>query len=133
MTKYMVTVTETHVKYFPIEATSEKEAKDAAWLMWHDNPQRTSVRKLVTFEADDKPEHITLEDGNEDAWICVCGNEADSDGFWPCDTNGNGVTIDKDGPWDGILYVCAKCGRIFRQDTMEVVGLNPAPVLLEEI
>jgi hypothetical protein len=133
MTKYMVTVTETHVKYFPIEATSEKEAKDAARHMWRDDPQRTSVSKSVTFEADDKPEHIIHEDGIEEAWTCICGNKAHLDGFWPCDTAGNGVTIEKDGPWDGIHYVCYSCGRIFNQKTLEVVGMNPNPILLDEI
>jgi hypothetical protein len=87
----------------------------------------------VTFEINDQPEYITLEDGNEYVWICVCGNMADNTGFWPCDTNGNGVTPDKDGPWDGIHLVCGRCGRIINQNTREVVGLNPNPILLDEL
>lgn len=32
--------------------------------------------------------------------------------------------------WSG-LYVCARCGRIIRQDTLEVIGRNPHPKLLD--
>jgi hypothetical protein len=31
--------------------------------------------------------------------------------------------------WDD-LYVCANCGRIIKQSTLEVVGKNPNPKLL---
>jgi Protein of unknown function (DUF2958) len=61
----------------------------------------------------------------EDDWICLCGNDALSDGFYPC--NALGEEIDptpKD--WTTNCYVCAKCGRIINQDTHEVVGLRRA-------
>lgn len=72
-------------------------------------------------------EHITVEPDWPDNWICVCGNTPDSDGFYPCDANGNEVE-----PVEGWkdLYVCANCGRIIDQHTLEVVGRNPEPKML---
>ena len=75
-------------------------------------------------------EVISHEKGNDEAWICICGNEPSSDGFYPCDTNGNEMEPSIGSKWDG-LYVCLKCGRIIRQDTLEVVGRNPKPKLLD--
>jgi hypothetical protein len=34
-----------------------------------------------------------------------------------------------DSDWND-LYVCGECGRIIDQNTLEVVGRNPNPVLL---
>ena len=33
-------------------------------------------------------EFITHEAGNDEAWICICGNTPVSDGFQPCDEKG---------------------------------------------
>ena len=77
-------------------------------------------------------EYITIEEGSVDVWICLCGNQSHLDGFWPCDANGNGVSPDIDGPWDGSSHVCGSCGRIFTTPTMEVIGQNPNPILLDE-
>jgi hypothetical protein len=69
----------------------------------------------------DTKEHITNEQGNDEAWVCLCGNRPDSDGFFPCGKDGNEM-VPAEG-W-GNLYVCARCGRIIDQDSLEVVGQN---------
>jgi hypothetical protein len=78
-------------------------------------------------------EFITVENADDDWWICVCGNEPDGSGFWPCDANGNGVSIDIDGSWDGHSHVCVECGRIFTTPSMQVIGRNPDPIPFEAI
>ena len=67
-------------------------------------------------------ESITYENGNEEAWICICGNRPDWEGFFPCDTAGNEVPPVKG--WED-LYVCGNCGRIINQHSLNVVGQNP--------
>ena len=61
-----------------------------------------------------RKDHITIALGWPDAWVCICGNTPDSDGFFPCDAKGNEVE-----PVEGWkeLYVCANCGRIIHQST----------------
>jgi hypothetical protein len=46
-----------------------------------------------------------------------------SDGFFPCDSEGEEVepTLEE---WTSNWYVCARCGRIINQDTLEVVGVR---------
>lgn len=70
-----------------------------------------------------KREFVSCEQGNTEAWECVCGNTPVSDGFFPCNDNGDEVEP-VEGQWED-LYVCAKCGRILRQGTLEVIGRNP--------
>ena len=74
-------------------------------------------------------EFITHEAGSAEAWICLCGNDPVSDGFYPCDANGNEMEPLIGSDWDN-LYVCARCGRVINQDTLEVVGQNPQPKFL---
>ena len=74
-------------------------------------------------------EFITHELGNDDAWVCVCGNRPDSDGFYTCDQAGNEVEPTQDSNGTN-LYVCARCGRIIQQGTLEIVGRNPKPKML---
>jgi hypothetical protein len=74
-------------------------------------------------------EFITHEAGSYDAWICICGNTPDSDGFYTCDEAGDEIEPTADSDWNG-LYVCANCGRIIDQETLEIVGQNPHPKLL---
>jgi len=69
-------------------------------------------------------ELITHETGYPDAWVCVCKNTPVDHGFFPCDKNGNEMEPLKGSDWNG-LYVCANCGRIINQSTLEVVGKNP--------
>jgi len=70
----------------------------------------------ISMEA---KETIAHEPGNEEAWVCVCGNTPSSDGFYPCDQNGNEMEPVKG--WQD-LYVCDRCGRIVNQHSLEVVG-----------
>lgn len=64
-------------------------------------------------------ERIAHDDENEEAWVCVCGNTPTSHGFHPCDLAGNEMEPAKG--WRD-LYLCAGCGRIVNQNTLEVVG-----------
>ncbi len=73
-------------------------------------------------------EFITHEAGNEEAWICVCGNRPESDVFFPCDRNGDEMEPVKG--WED-LYVCRRCGRIINQHSLEVMGRNPKSKMLE--
>jgi hypothetical protein len=67
-------------------------------------------------------EYIVTEAGDMDAWLCICGNRPDFDGFYACDRDGN--EMEPVEGWEDI-YVCARCGRIIKQDSLEVVGQNP--------
>jgi hypothetical protein len=69
-------------------------------------------------------EHIQSGLHDEDAWVCICGNEPHTDGFYPCDENGNEVEPNLD--WED-LYTCGSCGRIINRCTLEVVGQKQQP------
>ncbi len=67
-------------------------------------------------------EFITHEKGSEEAWICLCGNRTDADGFHPCDKNGDEMVPAK----DGRICMCAVgAGGSSTQYSLEVVGHNP--------
>jgi hypothetical protein len=68
-------------------------------------------------------EHITADKTDRDAWLCICGNTPVDYGFYPCEEHGNEMEPSKGSGWSG-LYVCDRCGRIIRQDTLEVIGRN---------
>jgi CDGSH-type Zn-finger protein len=72
-------------------------------------------------------EHITHEPGNNEAWICQCGNRPDSDGFFPCNKEGN--EMEPVEGWEE-QYVFGRCGPIIDQVSLEVVGQNPTFKLL---
>jgi hypothetical protein len=36
-------------------------------------------------------EHIEHENGNDEAWICLCGNSPSDDGFYPIDEDNHEV------------------------------------------
>jgi len=74
-------------------------------------------------------EFISHEPGSSEAWVCGCGNSPVADGFYPCNAKGDEMEPTQGSDWSG-LYVCARCGRIIRQDTLEVIGRNPNPKLL---
>jgi hypothetical protein len=61
-------------------------------------------------------ETVTLEPD----FLCICGNFSESDGAYPCDSNGNLVEPTPD-DWPGKLYRCDRCGRVFDGDTGEVI------------
>ena len=67
------------------------------------------------------PEHITHAEGDSDAWVCLCGNTPSTEGFYPCDAQGNEVEPTP-AEWTTGCYVCAHCGRIINQTSLEVVG-----------
>jgi len=74
-------------------------------------------------------EHISHEAGDDDAWVCICGNTPPGDGFYPCDENGDEMTPSVGSNWNN-LYVCARCGRIINQETLHVLGQNKNSKLL---
>jgi hypothetical protein len=74
-------------------------------------------------------EYITHEAGNDEAWICICGNSPASDGFYSCDEDGNEVEPTH-ADWKTDWYVCARCGRMIDVDTLEIVGRNEHPKFL---
>jgi hypothetical protein len=74
-------------------------------------------------------EFINHEAGNHEGWICLCGNTPVGAGFYPCDIHGNEMVPTLESGWDD-LYVCANCGRIIRQQSLEIVGINPELKLL---
>jgi hypothetical protein len=74
-------------------------------------------------------EFITHEAGRDEAWVCLCGNTPVAEGFFPCDAVGNEMEPTIGSGWID-LYVCAKCGRIIKMGTLEVVGRNPNPKML---
>jgi hypothetical protein len=63
-------------------------------------------------------ERIRVEGGE---FTCLCGNASTSDGFSPCDANGVAVEPTPEA-WDGVRYVCDRCGRIINQHTGAVLG-----------
>jgi len=75
-------------------------------------------------------EYITHEPANKEAWKCICGNTPTGGGFYACNENGDEVEpTEKE--WTTNLYVCADCGMIINQNTLEVVGQNPDWKMLE--
>lgn len=66
-------------------------------------------------------EYITRAQADPDAWVCRCGNTPSAEGFFPSDARGNQVEPTP-ADWTTDCYVCARCGRIINQKTLEVVG-----------
>ena len=66
-------------------------------------------------------EKITYEGDDDTAWLCLCGNTPDSDGFATCNANGVEIEPTTGSGWDD-LYVCNRCGRIVDQENLAVVG-----------
>jgi len=59
---------------------------------------------------------------NENWWICICGNEPHTDGFYTCDANGYIMSPAEDGGWDQKHYICMGCNRIIDADTAFVTA-----------
>lgn len=87
------------------------------------------MKNTNTILEAESPSRITHEEGNEEAWVCVCGNTPCDAGFYPCDSNGNEMEPLIGSDWEN-LYVCAGCGRIINMDTLEIVGQNLKPKFL---
>ena len=63
----------------------------------------TNTQKIIlSYGFEPKPPELKL--------TCVCGNRTYSDGFYPCNKNGEQTEPDKE--WEG-LYVCDRCGKIY--------------------
>lgn len=54
--------------------------------------------------------------------VCECGNEPDIDGFYTCRPNGEMVSPEATGPWDGRSYLCYRCGDVYDITTLEQIG-----------
>ena len=67
-------------------------------------------------------EHIQHEPQDETAWICLCGNMPDTDGFAPCDTSGDAIEPTEADGWKG-HYRCERCYRVIHQDGLQVTGV----------
>jgi hypothetical protein len=67
----------------------------------------------------------------DDWWTCICGNQPDREGFFPCNAEGDQVEPTP-AEWKKPLYVCASCGRIINQKTLDVIGRNPSSQLLRQ-
>lgn len=63
----------------------------------------------------------TDENGDSDAWICICGNDTFYEGFQTCDKKGNPMEATEDWP---DCYLCDRCGRIIHQHTLLVIGYS---------
>ena len=74
-------------------------------------------------------EIIQHEPSDETAWICLCGNTPDSEGFAPCDDSGDTVEPTEAGGWNG-HYRCDRCLRIIHQRRLCVTGLAHRSYLL---
>jgi len=49
--------------------------------------------------------------------------------LFSCDPQGNEIEPMTENDWDG-LYVCAECGRVINQETLEVTGTKGVPALM---
>jgi len=72
-------------------------------------------------------DYISLTDSqDEGAWRCLCGNQPITEGFFPCNEQGEQVEPTPEA-WTTDCYVCDRCGRIIRQSDRQVVGQRMAP------
>lgn len=46
---------------------------------------------------------------------CTCGNTSDSEGFYPCDKEGEKIEPTTENGWEG-LFVCDRCNKIIVTD-----------------
>ena len=58
-----------------------------------------------------------------DEWLCLCGNTALDEGFFPCDAQGEVVEPTAE-EWTTDCSVCERCGRIIRQSDRQVMGFR---------
>lgn len=68
-------------------------------------------------------EKITITEAHQ--WVCLCGNTAEQDGFFPSLEDGTRVepfSGEKNPMWEEKLKVCGRCGRVINLETLEVVA-----------
>lgn len=69
------------------------------------------------------PTHISHEDGDEDVWICRCGNTPGDVGFLPCSRDG-GVVEPTPEKWKDDLYICNACRCVIEPSTLRILHPN---------
>ena len=69
-------------------------------------------------------EYIQYQPDDETAWVCLCGNVAEEDGFATCDLLGADMEPYISSAWLG-LYRCNRCYRIINQRDLRVLGSAP--------
>jgi hypothetical protein len=67
------------------------------------------------------PEFIGHEGNDTFAWVCICGNKTNTDGFYTCDRQGNDIVPTTGSIW-GEFYRCGGCGRIIDKRSRRVLG-----------
>ncbi len=76
-------------------------------------------------------EKISGSPPDPEDWTCLCGNQIQSEGFYPCDSEGE-LTPEEDLPsyddWSISWYRCLRCGRIINRETLEVIGQTSTPM-----
>lgn len=85
----------------------------------------------VSFQDVEMAEYIIHDDACWDTWTCICGNQAEDAGFYPCDRWGDAMEPTVGSGWLE-TYRCERCGRIIDQITHQVVGINNSPKGLED-
>lgn len=68
---------------------------------------------------------------SDDWMVCLCGNEPDKEGFYPCNVNGEMVEPTEES-WNGDLYACDGCGRIIGRSSLQVQGVRAGHSLSQE-
>lgn len=56
-------------------------------------------------------------------WICLCHNTPLSEGFYPCDSEGEQVAPTPE-DWNTGWYACDLCGRIIDMKTLDIMGVR---------
>jgi hypothetical protein len=69
----------------------------------------------------DMDKHIHCLPDDQTAWICLCGNTPDSEGFAPCEPSGKDIEPTVESGWAG-LYRCDRCQRIIDQRDRHILS-----------
>lgn len=107
-----------------------KEEQDAAFTTPSGKPMFDIQDDGGFFPAGMQPQPKVAEkihymdEGRSEDFECICGNNPNSSGFFPCDRNGKEVEPSP-GQWDGLRWRCEACGRIINGKTLEVLDLAP--------
>lgn len=103
----------------------------------HDPSEREDLEELKQ-ELEDVELLIGIENIEEDYAVlpnedaeCSCGNMTHLDGFYPCNAEGTEIEPTEEAGWNG-LYVCARCGKIYRIEETNECLTEEAPTTGEE-
>ncbi len=88
-------------------------------------------RLLAAYYAQAMGTKIEVDADDPDAWLCMCGNRPDLEGFYPCDESGM-LEEPTQETWTSGLYRCERCGRVIQQETRTIVGVLEGHVLDRE-